>query len=259
MGNIMEEAVMADLREAGIQIFEQQRAFTWDKYQITGHIDCKLQIDGIVYPTEIKSASDFAFKSINSVDDMLHHKWLYMRKYPAQLTLYMLMDNKDCGLFLFKNKSTGELKEIFLGLDYELGESLIQKAETINKHVADGTLPDCIEWDETVCGDCAFNHICMPERIGTEVEIVDDSELPALITRWNELKPLAKEYNDIDEQINAIVKGREKILAGDFFIQGKWIDKKNYKIPDDIKQQYVEYGQYWKKAVIPIQANNPPA
>lgn len=254
MGNIIEDAVMNDLREAKIRVVEHQRAFSWDKYNITGHIDCKIAVDDQVYPTEIKSAAPYSFDSVNSIEDMKRHKYHYMRKYPAQLTLYMLMDNKDCGLFLFKNKSTGELKEIWMGLDFDLGEQLIQKAEAINQHVAEGTLPEPMEYSEDICSDCPFAHICMPDRIGKEVEIIDDSALLELITRYNELKPGAKEFEEVDKRISELVKGREKILVGDWFIEGKWIDKKNYDVPQEVKQQFLRMSQYWQKKIIPIVA-----
>ena len=107
MGRMVEDVVQQDLREAGFTIVEQQRPFSWAKYQITGSIDCKLAVDGKVYPTEIKSAAPYSFDSINSIEDIRRHKYHYMRKYLAQLTLYLLMDGNDRGLFLFKNKSTG--------------------------------------------------------------------------------------------------------------------------------------------------------
>jgi len=189
MGRVMEEAVYQDLREAGIVIVEQQRPFEWREYQITGKIDCKLAINGDVYPCEVKSASAYSFDSIETVKDMLGHKWPYMRRYPAQLTLYLLMDGKDKGLFLFKNKSTGALKELWLDLDYEFAESLVKKAEAINRHIAEGTLPDCIDYREDTCAECSYQHICMPDRIGTEVEVVDNDELLELIERYFALNP----------------------------------------------------------------------
>jgi len=172
MGKMVEESVMQDLREAGFVIVEQQRPFSWAKYQITGSIDCKIAIDGKTYPTEIKSAAPFSFNSINSIEDMKRHKWHYMRKYPAQLTLYLLMDGKDRGLFIFKNKSTGELKEIFLDLDYDFAESLIKKAEAINKHVAEGTLPEPMEYSEEIIKNAenGWDHLRhQVNDLGTEV------------------------------------------------------------------------------------------
>ena len=183
LGRMFEDITMNDLREAGFNILEQQRPFSWPKYNITGSIDGKLLIDGEAIPMEIKSASPYSFKSINSVEDMRRHKWHYMRKYPAQLTLYMFMDNKERGVFIFKNKSTGQIKDIWLDLDYALGEKLLRKAEAINSHIAEGTLPGPMEYSEEICTDCPYVHICLPERIGTEVEVVDDERLLELITR----------------------------------------------------------------------------
>lgn len=252
MGRMVEDAVQQDLREAGFTIIEQQRPFSWQKYQITGVIDFKIAIDGQVYPCEVKSAAPHAFDSINSIQDMLRHKWPYMRRYPAQLYLYLLMDNKERGVFLFKNKSTGEMKEIWVDLDYAFAESLIQKAEAINKHVAEGTLPDPIEYNEDVCGECGFVHICMPERIGKEVEISENTELLELVARYMELKPGAKEFDDVNDRINKLVQGKDKILIGDYFIEGKWYDRTVYDIPDDVKQQYKTTTPCWKKNIIKV-------
>lgn len=251
MGRMVEDQVMADLREAGFTVVEQQRPFSWPKYQITGSIDCKLAADDDgVYPTEIKSAAPFAFDSINSIEDMRRHKYLYMRKYPAQLTLYMLMDGKDKGLFLFKNKSTGAVKEIWMNLDYDFAESLVKKAEAINAHVAGETLPEPIPYDEDICSDCGYNHICLPERIGTAVKVIDDQELLELLNRFEELKPLYKEYGDVDDKIKKIVNGQEKLLVGDWFVTGKWMDRTSYDVPADIKEQYKQITQYWKRSII---------
>lgn len=252
MGRMVENLVSQDLREAGFALVEQQRPFSWAKYQITGRIDFKIAIDGQVYPCEVKSAAPNAFASINSVQDMLKHKWAYMRRYPAQLTLYLLMDNKDKGVFLFKNKSSGELKEIWMDLDFAFAESLVQKAEAINKHVAEGTLPAPMEYSEDVCHDCGFVHICLPDRIGKEVEVTDNTELLELVTRYETLKPGAKEYDEVNERINKLVEGREKILVGDYFIEGKWQARMGYDIPPEIKAQYQKPGQFWRKNIIPV-------
>jgi len=254
MGRIIEDAVMADLREAGIAIVEQQRPFSWQKYQITGSIDGKLAVNGDVYPCEIKSAAANPFASINSVGDMLRHKYPYMRRYPAQLTLYLLMDGKDKGLFLFKNKSTGELKEIWMELDYAFAESLVQKAEAINAHVAAGTVPEPMEYNYNVCSECAYAHICMPDRIGTEVEVDSTEELVELLAEYETLKPGAKRYDEVDKRITELVTGREKVLAGEWFVEGKWQQRKSYQVPDDVKAQYETMTQFWRKKVMRVPA-----
>jgi CRISPR/Cas system-associated exonuclease Cas4 (RecB family) len=249
VGNDVEDRVLKDLREAGFSIVENQRPFEWPEYQISGKLDAKILLDKIAYPIEIKSMSPFAYDKVNSVQDMLNSRYAYMRSYPGQLILYLLMDNKERGFFICKNKVSGAMKEIPVDLDYDIGESLLKKAEAINTHVANKTLPDPIEYDENVCSDCGYNHICLPERIGKEVEIIDNEELEGLLKRYEELKPASKEYDEVDKRISEIVNGREKLLVGNYFISGSWRKTTKYNVPSDVKNQYAEESKYWVKKI----------
>lgn len=243
MGNEIEEIVLKELAEAGIKVIEQQRSFEWKEYAITGHIDGKLLSDNQVYPMEIKSCSPFVFKAINTIDDLKRGKYGYIRKYPVQLNLYLLMDGKEKGVFLFKDKVSGAIKEIWMDIDYELGEEILQRAKAINEHVAAGTLPPPIS-EEMWCDGCSFSHICLPDQIGKEVE-VDTGELSTMLDRLEELKPLKSEYEEIDDQVKKIVEGREKILAGNYFITGKWMERKATQIAAS---------KYWRKSIKRIAA-----
>jgi len=247
MGNEIEKIVLRELDEAGLTVIEQQRSFQWSEYQITGHIDGQLSTPEGLFPLEIKSCSPFVFKAVNTVNDLTNGKYAYLRKYPAQLTLYCLMGNKEKGVILFKDKTSGAMKEIWIPLDYELGETLLKRAEAINAHVAAGTLPDPIN-DDLWCDGCAFPHICLPDYIGKEVE-VDTGELATMLDRLEELKPVVKEYEEIDEQIKKAVEGREKVLAGSWFITGKYLEKKSYDIPAEIKAQYERITKYWRRSI----------
>jgi CRISPR/Cas system-associated exonuclease Cas4 (RecB family) len=239
MGNEIEEIVMKELAEAHIKVIEQQRSFEWKEYGITGHIDGKiLAEDGKVYPMEIKSCSPYVFKSINSINDLKNGKYGYLRKYPVQLNLYLWMDGKEKGVFLFKDKTSGQMKEIWMDIDTELGEETLKRAEAINQHIKAGTMPEPIS-EEMWCNGCPFAHICLPEQIGKEVE-VDTGELSTMLDRLESLKPTVKEYDEIDKQVKETIKGREKILAGNWFITGKWIDKKAMSIAAS---------QYWKSSI----------
>ena len=239
-GSLHEKAVLSSLVEAGFNVIEQQRAFQWPEYNITGHIDAKIAVNGRVVPIEIKSSSPYSFDSINSVQDLYNGKYLYLRKYPAQMTLYLLMDEKEEGLFLFKNKVTGQLKEIPMSLDYDLGERLLVKAQSINNCIANNTLPDCIPYDEDICGQCGFQHICLPEITRNALEITDDPETEQKIARWFELKPAKQEYDRLDKAIKAQFKEREKAVIGDYLIQGKMVQRKGYTVVD---------GEYWKTSI----------
>jgi CRISPR/Cas system-associated exonuclease Cas4 (RecB family) len=238
MGNAIEEIVLKELAEAGIKVIEQQRSFQWKEYQITGHIDGMVLEGEEAIPLEIKSCSPFVFKAINTIDDLKNGKYAYLRKYPTQLNLYLLMDNKPRGLFLFKDKTSGAIKEIPMEIDWALGEETLKRAEAINAHVAAGTLPDPIN-DDLWCGGCAYAHICLPDHIGKEVEI-DTGGLAIILDRLDELKAARKEYDELDEIVKNAVEGKEKLLAGNWFISGKWVERKGFT---------VEGGKSWRRSI----------
>lgn len=238
MGTEIEEIVLKELAEAGVKVIEQQRSFQWKEYGITGHIDGMILQDREAIPLEIKSCSPFVFKAINTIDDLKRGKYAYLRKYPTQLNLYLLMDGKERGIFLFKDKVSGQLKEIPMDIDYDLGEETLKRAEAINAHVAAGTLPEPIN-DQMWCDGCAYAHICLPDHIGTEVEI-DTGELATMLDRLDALKEAKKEYEELDAQVKAQTEGREKVLAGSWFISGKWQDRKGFT---------VEPSKIWRRTI----------
>lgn len=235
-GNLHEEAVLQALREAGFKIIEQQRPFEWKKYQITGTVDAKILDDRKAYPIEVKSFSEWAWNKTNTVDDMLKSKAVYMRGYPAQLTLYLLMDEKEEGMFILKNKTNGLLKQINLTLDFEYAETLVKKAERINAHLQAGTLPDRIPWEVGACEWCSFGHICLPEYT-REATLLDDPELEAKLDRRGELKALSDEYDALDKEIKEKVKERPETVVGKWLLKGAWRERKAFT---------VEASRYWQ-------------
>jgi CRISPR/Cas system-associated exonuclease Cas4 (RecB family) len=252
IGNDIEDRVLRDLKDAGFTVIEQQRAFEWPEYGITGHIDAKVNIGSKVYPIEVKSMSPFVFEKTNTVADMLNSKYHYMRSYPAQMTLYLLMDNKETGFFILKNKSTGAMKEVEVNLDYELGEKLLQKASTINHHVEAGTLPEPIEWDDSICSQCGYLHVCNPVRTAKEIDIIDDDELLEMLAKRESLTQAHKEYEEIDGILKEKLEGRDKLLIGDYYITGSWRKRTGYDVPKDIKEQYKFESLYWVRKIAKI-------
>lgn len=243
LGNDIEERVIKDLKAAGIDIIEQQRAYAWPKFQITGHSDFKVILEGKAYPCEVKSMSPYIFSSINTVEDMKRHRRYYVRAYPGQLVLYLLLDEKEQGFFLLKNKVTGAMKEIPVDLDYELAESLLKKAEQINRHVAEGSVPDPIEWDDDCCSECGYIHICLPDRSGKEIQVLDRPELEIMLARLEEIKPLVDEYNELDRDVKEAIKGQDNLLLGNWLVKGKWIEKKEFT---------VKPSKYWQSKITKI-------
>lgn len=224
-GNLQEAAVLKDLAEAGWHVIEQQRDYEWKEYQITAHLDGKVVLDK-AFTLEIKSMNPYTFTQINTADDILQSRKHYIRAYAAQGQIYMLLSNSEKMVFVFKNKSTGQLKEIWMDLDYQFAEELIQKAMRINAHVKNQTVPDPMPWNEDVCGRCPFAHICLPEARREALDLTDDPELELKLKRRAELAPLRKEYEEIDDEVKTAVKEKSKVVVGDFLIVGKWIEPK---------------------------------
>ncbi len=228
-GREQERSVLRLLDEAGIEVLEQQRAFEWKEHLLTGHIDGKVMVDGEVMPIEIKSMAPWIFDKTDTLEDMLTSKQFWVRKYPAQMQMYLLMDEKEHGLFLLKNKSTGRLKEIPINLDYSYAEMLVQKAETVNGAVHDKKTPPPIDWCD-ICEKCGFRHICLQEVVRKEIEFVVDQELEEQINGYHELKPWHKQWVDLDEILKEKLRGVEKCVVGEWLVMGRKYGEKGWKI-----------------------------
>lgn len=228
-GNLQERAVIRELEDAGFQIIEQQRDYEWKEYQITAHLDGKLVLEGGAVPLEVKSMSPYIFKAIQTAADLMNPRFPHLQKYLAQLQIYMLLSNTDKAVLLLKDKSSGQLKELWLDLDYAAAEALIQKAQRINRHVEAGIVPDPIPYSEKVCGTCAFLHICLPDVKRDALELLTDPELEAQLARRLELSPLADEYDDLDGILKEKFKEQQKVVVGDWLITGKYQDRKDGK------------------------------
>lgn len=228
-GSLHEQAVLRELNEAGVPIIEQQRDYEDKATLITGHVDGKIPVEGAAYPLEIKSMSPYIWQRIETVDDLMTGP-VHLRKYPAQLQLYMLLSNSEKGVLLLKNKATGQVKELWMDLDLDFAESLLKKAERINAHVAAGTVPAPIEYDEAICGRCAFQHVCLPDVKRDAMDLLTDPDIEAKLTRRAELEPLKKEFESLDKEIKGKTKDVEKAIIGDFLITGKKRTRTGYTV-----------------------------
>jgi hypothetical protein len=199
-------------------------------------------------PVEAKSMAHYIWLAINSLGDMIKSKWAHVRRYPAQMTTYLLLGNKDVGLLLLRDTQTNLDKEIVVELDMAYAELLVQKAERINVHVkriqdgAPQTSVPPIPWEDSVCGRCQFGHICGQDIKREPMLLVDDPELEAKLVRRGELAPLRKEYDELDEAIKKLFDGKERALIGDWLITGKQIEKV-------LKAQAERTSTYWQTTI----------
>lgn len=221
-GRLHEGAILREVEDAGFKIVEQQRPFEWQKFQLAGHIDAKILMNGNLIPLEIKSCSPNSFKHIKDLEpmEMVVSKFSWVRKYPAQILLYMLMDNKEEGIILFKNKTTGEKSQKNFKLDYEYVESILAKLEIVNEYVEKRGVP-LVEMCED-CRDCGFQKtVCFPDcDYGPGFAFLSDKEAEEKLERREGLKPSHAEYSQLDKLLKGHFRG-QNVVVGNFKIETK--------------------------------------
>ena len=226
-GNLHEQAMLREIENAGFQTLEQQRPFVWPKFQLSGRIDAKIAVNGQLIPLEIKSSSPHIFPSIKKTepDEMIKSRYSWVRKYPAQILLYMMMDGAEEGIIIFKNKATGEKCQKNFKLDYDYTESILTKLEEVNKFVSRNEIPP-VEMTED-CKGCGFaKTMCFPDcDYGPGFAFLSDKEAEEKLEKRESLKESHLEYQRLDKLLKDHFKGQQ-VVVGDFKIETKETDKR---------------------------------
>jgi hypothetical protein len=251
LGNLFEEYLLRQMAASGkLNVVEQQRAFEWPKFQLTGSVDGLLSVNGDRIPLEIKSSSPNVFRAVVDMApvDMLKSKYSWIRKYPAQILLYMLMNNAEAGKMIFIDKTNGKTSEKIFTLDepmLEYAESILKKLEAVNAHVAAGTCPDAALIDD--CKGCAFcKTACFPGAdYGPGIDIMQDPELEAKLDRRGELEAAAKEYEALDKELKDGFKGKPGAVVGNWMIESSRRERKGVDLPPELKKQYETSTEYY--------------
>lgn len=238
-GRAVEDVAFKELRKAGFTIVESQRFFEWKELYLTGKIDGKIEVGGEHYPVEVKSLSQWDVPKLNCMEDFLKSPKLWLQKYPAQLTLYMLMDNKEWGLFYIKDGTNWRPKSIWVQLDYAYAEGLCKKLERVNAHVAAGTTPEGVN-DVAICPQCDLYHVCLPPITADAIALEDDEALLEQLDRLMELKTAHAEYESINRGLKGRLEGVEKALVGNYLITGKWVE---------VAEQVRPASKHWRKTI----------
>ena len=253
-GKIQEKALFREIEDAGLKVINQQRPYSEASVQLKGTVDGLLDLEVQKPPLELKSCSPNVFAAIRDMapEDMLRAKYSWIRKYPAQILLYMLMEGSELGLMVFKNKTTGEkCQKVFRleGAMLEYTESILKKLEAVNAHVAAGTEPEAKLIDD--CKGCAFcKTACFPGAdYGPGIDILDDPELSVKLDRRGELEPLAKEFDGLDKEIKDGFKGKPGAVVGGWMIESKGYETTQYDIPKEIKAGYAVKKQAYRTSI----------
>lgn len=257
-GDDQARAIKRDLLDMGYEVEGAEGQMSWGAFQITGRQDLKIRRQGARHSiyAEIKSCSQYSYDSVNSVDDMQSHKWMYVRKWYAQVCLYMLLRAVEKYWVILKNKQTGQIKIIVFEMDanaWAAADAMVEKAKRINEFVHIGKMPTPemkIE-EPSLCQECEMFPVCNPSlNFGTAATILDEelaAELSSRTARILELKPLAKEYEDLDDEVKSTVKslcstsGSSQVVYGDYIANVKDVQIKG--VPEKLvpaKPAYVQ-------------------
>lgn len=233
-GNSVEDYTIKKLKDAGLEIITPTlRSWKVENPLITGREDIRIKDpeDGQLYPAEIKGLSPYEWERLNSIEDFYSSKRHYVQGYPAQLMVYCWKFEKEKGFFVLTNKLNGRIKIIEVPFDWDRADALLKKAERIYKALEDSTggyLPEACD-NLSVCDGCSLRHICTAAHTRPETEI-DGGELEEKIMRRMALSPYKREYETVNDEIKDLMRGRSRVLAGDFLVEIKTIHKQEYTV-----------------------------
>lgn len=219
-GTKQHENVRAYLRQLGFVLTEDEAPQFEPAYQLSGHIEGLISKNGIKMLYEIKTCAPYTFDGIKTLEDC-NKKSMWTKIWLDQCHTYMLMREYDSLLLILKNRALWKLKYFLIELDYDRADELLKKAERINEHIANKTLPDRIKYDVDVCGWCDYQYLCLPSiQIESASLIKDDPAFIELINQHEELREPKRKYDVLHKKIKELFKacGVPTIIAGDYEI-----------------------------------------
>ncbi len=188
-GHMEAQASRHDIEEAGFEIVRAEEPLNYvlrgGRHRlISGKIDFFVTggfLGRRQVPVEHKGLSYGGSERFSDWREMLTAKQVWLRQYPAQMTLYLLMlaerhDDTE-GLLALRGKETGQITWLPIELDYAYGETILQSAERVYDALDAGVPPDRMAFDEHTCPICDFVHICAPETVWVAQEVIQDDAL----------------------------------------------------------------------------------
>ena len=157
-GTDCEKAVTRDFLDSDEWTLEEGQVSVQDAdLDLTGHIDGTLihLKTGARLPAEIKSSEPNTWKTINSFRD-LFGKALWLRKWAAQILVYLYLKGEPVGVIIIRNKSTRETKVLGVMLDDWMDELVkVQNRIVRAKNAMKVLAPPAAEpEDPRLCRDC---------------------------------------------------------------------------------------------------------
>lgn len=250
-GDDRERDILGDLTKIGrsatpeFRIVGQQDSFKVrdrkGRQIISGKVDAFLEINRWRAPIEVKAWAPQLVDRIETFEDLFESPWT--RSGGFQLLSYMYGHGHPAGFMVLDRSGLPKLIPVVLEEQLERMEDFLAKAERVVDHALAGTLPPFLQGDAAECQRCPFmGTSCQPDIEYVGVQVLTDPELEANLTRREELKAAAKEFEGLDKRIKKQLRGVENAIAGQFHIEGSWGKSSKLDLPDDVekwlKQKY---------------------
>ena len=245
-GDDRERDLLADLARIGrdadpaFSVIGQQQRFELKDRQgrvaIVGKVDARLQVGRVSAPLEVKAWSPFLVDRIESFGDLFTNPWTRSGGY--QLLAYLYGANEPYGFLLLDRSGLPLLLPVELNAHLDRLEDFLTRAEIAIDHQRAGTLPDYLH-DAAECQRCPFyGSVCNPPLAAVGAVVLTDPDLEAALARRESLKATAREFERLDKDVKAKLRGVESGIAGAFQIEGKWSPSTRVELPADLKKQY---------------------
>lgn len=242
-GNKQEGLMREDMVRWGFKIKEPIRR-TDESLRLTGEPDNFVLTNGDREPTvlDYKSSSPNIFRvarHYETSEDMRQSKFHWIRHYPAQMQMYLYLFGFKDGMFLFKNKDSGEYHPINTPEDKSYQIFLAESLREVNGYLKREDAPKAVAVD--ACGHCGFKGVCFEEdELDTSVIAkINDPYLIELLSKRDSLVESKKEFDRLDKEAKTALKG-QTVIVGDFLFKTGTHERVTYKVPEEIKKEYAD-------------------
>ena len=260
-GKSEEARIVRILSELGYEVIGQQNPIQI-KHPKTGEIICTGKIDGKILvgrnavPMELKSMNQNAFARINSVDDLA--KSPFYRKYIKQMQLYLYGNGEEAGIFIISDFRN--IKVFIVYLDFGLCEQILKQLERCWDYVKAKKYPEPLQNRPDICQYCPFEFLCTKSTCNQGASFMDSPEMEQNIARLLELKPLAKEYEELDKAIKNPLKEQgvlNAVIGSKYQIVGRKTKRTSYDanlLDDETKKSIAKETEYITYKIADLEA-----
>jgi hypothetical protein len=245
-GDDRERDLLSDLARIGrdaepsFKVIGQQERFALKDHKsrvaVVGKVDARLEVDGRRAPLEVKAWSPMLVDRIETFSDLFDSPWTRPGAY--QLLSYLYGAGEPYGFLLLDRSGLPRLLPVLLDANLDRVEEFLTRAEQTLDHVAAGTLPDFLD-DPAECRRCPwFGQTCNPPLSAVGAQLLTDPDLEAALERHAALKAAGEEFNALDKDLKARLRGVESGIAGKFQILGRWGRQSRLELPPDLLLKY---------------------